>query len=112
VLVSAEASLSSLLTVLKTNGFTFVRDGHAVSSLVTPSAFNKQWARTHFILLLASLEVLLGSLIRATYSGLGIALGALSPGRADLVQDRLRRDQAAGPTATSTSPRVGPAAPR
>jgi hypothetical protein len=94
VLVSADAGLPSLLPVLATNAFTFVLHGHVVSGFVTPSDLNKQLARTHFFLLLASLEVMLGGLIRATYPDLEIALGTLTPKRSDAVQDRLRRDEA------------------
>lgn len=93
VLVSADANLPSLLPVLAKSGFAFVLDGNAVSGFVTPSDLNKQLARTHFFLMLASLEVLLGSLVRSTYPDQEQALRTLTPARADGVRARLLRDQ-------------------
>lgn len=93
VLVSAEAGLPSLLPVLALSHFACVLDGHTVSGFVTPSDLNKQLARTYFFLMIASLEVLLGSLIRSTYPDLEQALATLTPARADFARGRLLRDQ-------------------
>ncbi len=93
VLVSAEAGLPSLLPVLAASHFACVLDGHTVSGFVTPSDLNKQLARTYFFLMIASLEVLLGSLIRSTYPDLEQALPMLGSERAGLVRGRLMRDK-------------------
>lgn len=92
VLISADSPLPALLPVLASHRFACVLSGNEVTGFVTTSDLNKQLARTHFFLMLASLEVLIGSLIRSTYSDQRGAVATLPEGSQTVVRSSYERE--------------------
>lgn len=62
-IVSAAASMSQVLELLGGHGFVFTVDGN-LSGFVTPSDLDRHAARSHFYLLISSIEMLLAELVR------------------------------------------------
>ena len=95
--VSADASIGSLLEWIIEPGFLFVVDGRKVSGFITVSDFNKQAARAYLYVLLATLEMGLAEVVRRHYGPQQDAtLYHLPEGRRVAVASRFADDQAAG----------------
>jgi hypothetical protein len=85
-LISAETSLSSVLTDFGSSPFLFVVDDHGIGGIVAPADFNKQAGRAYFYLLVSTLEVLLAERLRERDDHW---LDILKPSRRDEIIQRL-----------------------
>ena len=93
--VSASAPVLPVLESLAAGGrMVFVVDGREVSGFITDSDLNKHPVRTHFYLLLSSLEAALAAWVRREFPDLEAAVGLLGDD-AGKVRRRYRRDQRA-----------------
>jgi hypothetical protein len=95
-LISADASITTLLPWVASHPFLFVLDGHVLTGLVTPSDLNKQAGRTYFYLLVAGFELGLAERARADSRPQAVLIGKLPSERRQLVRRRFdarrRRD--------------------
>lgn len=95
--VSANASIGSMLEWVVETGFLFVLEGRDITGFVTVSDFNKQPARGHLYLLLARLETGLAELIRDRFATDAEDLvKRLSPGPRREIESSFQGDRAAG----------------
>lgn len=78
LLVSADATVGSVMGWLQERPFLFVVDRIEIVGLVTPSDLNKQPGRVYFYLLIADLEVMAAQAIRKSYPNQEHALSKLS----------------------------------
>lgn len=87
-LISADASLDSLLRSLGDSEFLLVLDGNWISGLVTTADLDKQAARAFFYVLLVSVEVACAELVRDNYGQQEDALAKISNERGQRVLGR------------------------
>lgn len=93
--VGADAGIGSLLQWLTDRSSYLVLDGREISGLVTRADLNKQPVRTHFYLLLATVEMGLADAIRRAYRKQDRILSLLSEERARRVRARFEEERAA-----------------
>ena len=77
--LSADAPISSVIKVLA-QGLVFLVDEHGISGFVTPSDLDKHAARSHFYLLISSMEMLLADIVQLSV-------------REELIVARIRGDE-------------------
>jgi hypothetical protein len=89
-LVSASASVGTLLHRLKDVPMVFTVGTNGLTGFITPSDLGKQPVRTHFYLLLADLEMTMAAIARHSLGGGDKAISLLSNGRQEKVRERHR----------------------
>lgn len=94
VLLSAGASMRTLVDLLNEREFAFIVGDQGVSGFVTPSDLNKHAARAHFYLVLAALEIALSDLLRRS-GDQDAFLDLLGPSARETVERRFAEDQQA-----------------
>jgi len=93
--VSGSAPVLPVLEALAAGGrMVFVVDGREVTGFITDSDLNKHPVRTHFYLLLSSLEAVMAAWVRREFPDLEVAVELLGD-EATKVRSRYRRDQRA-----------------
>ena len=96
LLVSADATVASLLGWLATSPFLFVLDGRDITGFVAPGDLNKQPGRTYFFLLLAELEIGLAEVVRRLFAAAPAQpLELLTPSRRGKVLEQFAKAAAA-----------------